>query len=81
MSDGFLRRFIDNFGKMPPEKPPLVPQPIRVPFFIALSVAAFILLVLLLWLVVFPAIRAQQGAAPAARSALPAVGTPRKARG
>jgi len=80
MSDGFLRRFIDNFGKIPPEKPPLVPQPIRIPFFIAMSIAALVLLVLLLWLVVFPAIRAQQSATPAARSALSTVGNLRKAR-
>jgi hypothetical protein len=80
MSDGFLRRFIDNFGKIPPEKPPLVPQPIRIPFFVAMSVVALVLLVLLLWLVVFPAIRAGKSAPPAARSALPAARTVRKAR-
>ena len=60
MSDGFLKRFIDNFGKMPEARPPLIPTRWRIPFFIGLSIGALTLLVLLLWLVVLPAIRAQE---------------------
>ena len=64
MSDGFLRRFFDNFGKMPEEKPPIIPQPWRIPFFVVLSIGALVLLVLLVWLVVLPGIRAQQARLP-----------------
>lgn len=57
---GFIKRFFDNFGKMPPEKPPIIPKPYRIPFFLGLSLLALIGLVLVVWLVVIPGIQAQQ---------------------
>jgi hypothetical protein len=62
---GFLKRFFDNFGKVPEEEPKeLIPHDIRIPFFLGLAVVSLILLGLLLWFVVIPAISAQQTAAP-----------------
>ena len=65
MSDGLFRRFFDNLGKIPEEKPPLIPQRWRIPVFVTTIVVALLLLLLLLWLVVLPGIRAQQGTATA----------------
>lgn len=56
----FVQRFFDNFGKVPEEKPPIIPKPYRIPFFIALSVIALIALILWIQLVVVPGIRAHQ---------------------
>jgi len=55
-----FKRFIENFGKVPEEKPPLIPQPYRVPFFWWLALVSLVLLALLVWLVIIPGIRAQQ---------------------
>jgi hypothetical protein len=59
MSEGLLRRFLDNLTRVPEEKPPLIPKQWRIPFFAGMSIVAFVLLVLLVWLVVLPAIRSQ----------------------
>jgi len=54
----------DNFGKAPEPKPPMIPGPWRIPFFIALSVAALIALIVLTTYVIIPGIQAQQQSAP-----------------
>ena len=72
MSDSFFRRFLDNFGTIPPERPPLIPERYRMPFFLGLSVLALVTLVLVVWLVVIPGIAAEQATTrvpPAAVSA------------
>jgi len=55
--------FIENFGKAPEPKPPIIPGPWRIPFFIALSLISLAALVLLVIYVVIPGIEAQQPAA------------------
>jgi hypothetical protein len=58
-----LKRFFDNFGKVPEEEPKeLIPHDIRIPFFLGMAIVSLILLGLLLWFVVIPAISAQQSA-------------------
>jgi hypothetical protein len=52
--------FAENFGKRPPEKPPIIPGPWRIPFFLALSLLSFAVLVALVVYVVAPAIQASQ---------------------
>ena len=59
-----IKYFLDNFGKVPDAKPPLIPAPWRTPFFVALSVASLIALILVVNYVVVPAIRTQQAVAP-----------------
>jgi hypothetical protein len=59
---GFLGRFTDNLREPPEEKPPLIPEPWRIPFFLGLSCVALIMLVLLVSLVVVPAVRQQNAA-------------------
>ena len=75
---GPLRRFVDNFG-VPPETPPspLIPQRWRMPVFLSMVGVGIVLLALLLWLVVIPAIHAydsNQRLQPAAQQAAPASG-------
>ena len=56
MSGGF-RRFVDNFGVVPDTSPPpLIPKRWRMPVFVSMIVIGIVLLALLLWLVVIPAI-------------------------
>lgn len=56
-----IKWFFENFGKPPEvEKPPLIPARLRIPVFVGMIVVSLVLLVLLLWLVVVPAIRSQQ---------------------
>lgn len=55
----------DNFGKRPEPKPPIIPGPWRIPFFIAVSVASLVALILLVNYVIIPGIRIQQQFAPA----------------
>ncbi len=62
----FFGRFFDNFGKVPEEKPPLIPQPYRIPFFLTLALVSLAVLVLLVWLVIVPGIRSQQSSMTAA---------------
>jgi hypothetical protein len=75
-----LQDFFDNFGVAPDSPPPpLIPQRWRIPVFTGMVVIGAILLALLLWLVVLPAIHAQgatagshgtaQHAAPAPKAA------------
>lgn len=80
MSGGFLKRFFENFGKIPEEKPPVIPARWRIPFFVGLSIVAFVLLVLLVWLVVLPGIRAQQARLATPPSACPSSWTRREER-
>lgn len=57
--------FFENFGKPPEhERPPLIPQRLRMPVFAAAALVSLVLLVLLVWLVVVPGIRAQQRVQP-----------------
>ena len=57
----WFRRFIEDFGK-PPEGEPtqLIPDRLRMPVFITMVLVSIVLLVLVLWFVVIPGIRAQQ---------------------
>jgi hypothetical protein len=57
--------FRDNFGKVPEPRPPIIPGPWRIPFFIAVSIASLVALVLLVMYVILPGIQVQQQAAPA----------------
>jgi len=64
-----VKRFVENFGKVPEEKPPLIPQPYRVPFFWWLALVSLVLLALLAWLVIIPGIRAQSSSTRGGTSA------------
>ena len=67
---GWLKRALENFGKAPEEAPePLIPQRLRVPVFLGMVLVAALLLTLLLWFVVLPAIRAQGSVAHSAAPA------------
>jgi hypothetical protein len=56
----WLKRFIEDFGKVPEGEPTqLIPDEIRVPVFLSIVAVSLVLLGLLLWFVVIPAIRAQ----------------------
>ena len=75
---GRFRRFVDNFGK-PPETlpPPLIPKRWRMPVFVSMVGVGIVLLALLLWLVVIPAIKtydSARGANPTTRGIAPASG-------
>ena len=60
IGDG-IKWFVDNFGKPPEvERPPLIPAEVRIPVFIGMVVVSLVLLALLLWLVIVPAMRSQQ---------------------
>lgn len=63
----FIKRFFANFGTVPEQRPPIIPKPFRIPFFIALSVLALVALLLVIWLLVLPGIRAQQSSGAATR--------------
>lgn len=54
----FLQRFFE-LDRVPDERPPIIPKPYRIPFFVAVSVVALIALVLVIQLMVLPGIRAQ----------------------
>lgn len=72
MSDerSWLRRFAEDFGKLPEhEPPPLIPQKYRNVVFASMAIMSFVLLLLLVWFVVIPAMQAQQRRAP--RSEVP----------
>jgi hypothetical protein len=57
---GWFKNFLDNFGKLPQGEPrEFIPPRLRMPVFLGMVVVSLILLALLLWLVVIPAIRAQ----------------------
>jgi hypothetical protein len=63
MSDerSWFKRFVEDFGKPPEEAPrPLIPAQMRIPVFVSMIAVSFVLLLLLLWLIVIPAIHAQQ---------------------
>ena len=66
-----IKYFLENFGKRPAEKPPIIPGPWRIPFFVALSLVSLVVLAALVYYVVAPAIHAQQvrSIAPAPQSA------------
>jgi hypothetical protein len=54
--------FIENFGKEPEPKPPIIPGPWRIPFFVAVSLVSLLMLIVLVVYVVIPGIEAQQRA-------------------
>ena len=64
-----FRYIRDNWGKEPEPRPPIVPGPWRIPFFIGVSVLSVIALALLVTYVIIPGIRAQQQLAPAPMTA------------
>lgn len=66
-----VTHFLDNFGKVPEPRPPLIPGPWRIPFFIALSVVSLVALLLVVNYVVVPAIQVQQAVAPVTAPASP----------
>lgn len=51
------RHFLDTFGEPRPPRPQIIPKQYRIPFYVALSIASLLLLVLLVWLVVIPGVR------------------------
>lgn len=56
----WFKDFLDNFGKVPEGEPrEFIPPKMRMPVFLGMVVASLILLALLLWLVVLPAIKTQ----------------------
>lgn len=55
-----IRWFIENFGKRPEPRPPIIPQRWRIPFFVALSVVSAAALLALVYFVVVPGIQAQR---------------------
>ena len=62
MSDpqGWFKNFLDNFGKLPEGEPrEFIPPRLRMPVFLGMVAVSLVLLALLLWLVVIPAINAQ----------------------
>lgn len=70
MSDGRSRldRFVEDFGKLPEGEPrSLIPKERRIPVFAGIVLVSVVLLLLLLWLVVLPAIRGP----PRARRCIP----------
>jgi hypothetical protein len=61
----WLKRFVEDFGKVPEEEPKeLIPHEIRVPVFLGIVAVSLVLLGLLLWFLVIPAIRAQTAPTP-----------------
>jgi hypothetical protein len=56
--------FLENFGKQPEPRPPIIPGPWRIPFFVALSVVSFAVLAALVYYVVIPGIESMQSAVP-----------------
>lgn len=55
-----IRWFVENFGREPEPRPPMIPGPWRIPFFIALSVLSLAVLGLLIYYVVIPGVHAVQ---------------------
>lgn len=56
----WFKHFLDNFGKLPQGEPrEFIPPKMRMPVFFGMVVVSLVLLALLSWLVVIPAIRAQ----------------------
>lgn len=54
-----IKHFLDTFGEPRPPRPPLIPEPYRVAFYLSLSLVSFVALVVLVWFVLIPGIRAQ----------------------
>ncbi len=63
-----IRYFLENFGKQPEPRPPIIPGPWRIPFFVAVSVISLVVLFALVRWVVLPAIHEQQTRTVAPRS-------------
>ena len=57
---GGLRHFLDTFGVPRPPRPRIIPERWRVPFYIGLSVVSLIALLILIFFVVIPGVRASQ---------------------
>jgi len=72
------RHFLDTFGEPRPPRPPLIPQRYRVTFYLMLSLVSFIALVVLVWFVLIPGIRAQSASqsVPVPASTSTTEGTP-----
>ena len=60
---------IENWGKEPEPRPPIIPGPWRIPFYIGLSVVSLAVLALLVYYVIMPGMRAEQPSRPAPASA------------
>ena len=72
-----LKHALDTFGEPRPPRPPLIPERYRVTFYLTLSLVSFIALIVLVWFVLIPGIRAQS--APRTEPApAPASSTERK---
>lgn len=66
---GPLKRFAEDFGKIPEGEPRFaIPVKMRMPLFAAMVGTSLVLLALLLWFVVIPAVRAQQVPKPRTQS-------------
>ena len=63
--------FLDRLGEPAPEKPPIIPQRWRMPFFVGISLTSLLVLALFLRFVVIPAVRSQQRATAATSSSVP----------
>jgi len=72
-----LKHFLDTFGEPRPPRPPLIPERYRVPFYLTLSLVSFIALIVLVWFVLIPGIRAQS-ASQTGSGPIPAGSTERK---
>jgi hypothetical protein len=63
-----FKYFIENFGKEPEPGPPLIPEPWRIPFFVAVCITSLLALALVVYFVVIPGMQAEQAAPPASVS-------------
>ena len=69
---GGLRHFLDTFGVPRPPRPRIIPARWRVPFYIGLSVVSLLALLILIFYVVIPGIRASQPSATSNSGAISA---------
>jgi len=72
-----LKHFLDTFGEPRPPRPPLIPERYRVPFYLTLSLVSFVALIVLVWFVLIPGIRAQS-ASQTESGPVPATSSERK---
>ncbi len=72
-----LKHALDTFGEPRPPRPPLIPERYRIPFYLTLSLVSFLALILLVWFVLIPGIRAQS-ATPTESAPAPASSIERK---
>lgn len=58
--DSFVKRFLDTLAKDPEVRESSIPERWRILVFLGMSAISLVLLLLLLWLVVLPGVRAEQ---------------------